>query len=263
MGRERHAGCWQDRSGDKQFRTQLPSRGWFVFQPPQLVAARSCLVSRRINPVRLPRNFVAVRRDDVRLGGNDVWLRGNDIRLRGNDVRLRGNDVRLRGNDVRLRGNDIRLPISLVSNNLRKNHRFFAVFGGMVLPEQRVEQDGCRRNPSRSDLTKVAVDFSPRNGSTRVHVAERRLKERFQPVALFWDGSNVAPRRGQFDLHPWVETHGYHQTIALRCPECFLCSTENSEEPNSCERAHKLQVVCIRVLGHFEGFLKDCPHASV
>src|ERR1035437_2310187 len=72
MGLERHAESGLNRSRDRLF--ELPSRGWFVFQPPQLVAARGCPVSLRVNPVRLPQNLVAVRE-------NDVWLRWNDVRL--------------------------------------------------------------------------------------------------------------------------------------------------------------------------------------
>jgi hypothetical protein len=114
----RHAESELDRSGDRLF--ELPSRGWFVFQPPQLVAARGCSVSLRVNPGRLTRNLVAVGGDDVRLGGNDLQLRGDDVRLGGNDLQLGDGVVRLSADDVWLRGNDIRLPTDLIFNNLRK-----------------------------------------------------------------------------------------------------------------------------------------------
>jgi len=153
MGRERHVESGLDRSGDRLFRTQLPSRGWSIFRAGQLTAIRNHLVSLHQRLVRLPRNLVTVRRDDVWLHGNNVGLRGNDVRLGEKDIRLGGNDVGLRGNAVRLRGNDIRLPIGLVFNNLRnigrkkaqkaQNHRGIPLLGPDVCLHPPGEQIGA------------------------------------------------------------------------------------------------------------------------
>ena len=64
----------------------------------------------------------------------------------------------------------------------------------------------------------VAVGFNPRTPATpKIHsVAERRLN-RVGVIAPLTD-SCVALRRGWFlaPCYPWVETHGYHHSVAPR-----------------------------------------------
>jgi len=68
---------------------------------------------------------------------------------------------------------------------------------------------------SQSEALTVAVGFSPRGGSAKTGVAERRLKGSI--------GSSVqASLRDAHSFHtiiPWAQAHGYHHVVTPRLPQ--------------------------------------------
>ena len=77
---------------------------------------------------------------------------------------------------------------------------------------------GCRGtvgSASQSEAMTVAVGFSPRGGSAKTGVAERRLKGSI--------GSSVqASLRDAHSFHtiiPWAQAHGYHHVVTPRLPQ--------------------------------------------
>ena len=76
-------------------------------------------------------------------------------------------------------------------------------------------RQGSAGSASQSEAMTIAVGFSPRGGSTKPGVAERRLKGSFAySVQTSLRDAHPSPT-----IIPWAQAHGYHHVVAARLPK--------------------------------------------